>query len=56
MGRFKEFTDDEIYMLRRMAMESSWNIVMKGKHSEEEVKLHNDLLNEIHSERKIYND
>ena len=50
MSRLKDFTDNEVYMLKRMAMESSWNICMKAKYSEEEIKLYEALLNELGNE------
>ena len=47
MNRWSNFTDAELYILKRMAMESSWNICMEKNYSEPERLLHNDLLNEL---------
>ena len=56
MSRLDQFNDNEIYLLKRMAIESSWTIVMSGKYSKEEIKLHNKLLNEFTEEdgRRLY--
>lgn len=51
--RFKEFTNIEVYMLSRQAIESSWNIVMEDRYNKDECKIHNDLMNELIEERKI---
>lgn len=55
-NRFKEFTDDELYMLKRQAIESSFEIVMMDKYEEELVKIHGELLNEIILEIKLRKD
>ena len=52
MGRFKEMTDDEVYILLRQAVESSFNIVMSGRYNKYECKLHKDLMNELIDELK----
>ena len=51
-GRFINFSDDEIYILSRQAIESSANIVLTGRYSKEEQRIHNDLMNELIEERK----
>lgn len=50
MSRFCDFDDNELYMLKRQAIEASYNIVMENKYSAQEIKMHNKLLNEIVSE------
>jgi len=47
MSRFDQFTENEVYILFRQAMESSAEIVMMGNYNQEEIKLHNNLLNEM---------
>ena len=47
MSRFEKFTEDEVYILFRQAMESSAEIVMMGNYNKQEIKIHNDLLNEM---------
>jgi len=51
--RFIDFTDDEVYMLSRQSIESSWNVVMEDRYDKDECKIHNDLMNELLEERKI---
>jgi hypothetical protein len=46
-SRFSAFTDDELYMLKRQAIESSYEIEISGKYSEKEKAMHNAILNEI---------
>jgi len=52
MNKFEHFTDDELYILKRQAIESSWKIVMSGKYNDYEGKIHNQLMNEIINEIK----
>jgi len=52
MNKFEHFTDDELYILKRQAMESSWEICSCGGYSEYNVKLHGKLMNEIIDEIK----
>ena len=52
MSRFDQFTENEVYILFRQAMESSAEIVMMGNYNQEEIKLHNNLLNEMIDELK----
>ena len=52
MSRFDKFTENEVYILFRQAMESSAEIVMMGNYNQEEIKIHNDLLNELIDELK----
>lgn len=51
-NKYALFNDDEIYMLKRQAMESSYNIVMTGRYNEDEIKIHTMLLNELSDEDK----
>ena len=53
MNRFKEFTDDEVYVLSRQAIESSYNIICEKNYNEDEIKIHTDLMNELVDERKL---
>lgn len=46
-NRFNDFTENELYMLKRQAIESSANIVMTSKYTSEEIEIHNRLLSEI---------
>ena len=46
-NKFEHFTDDELYILKRQAIESSCKIVMSGKYNDYEGKIHNQLMNEI---------
>lgn len=52
MSRFKEFTDEEIYILFRAFMESSYEFNMTDKYSKEEADIHTKILNELLEERK----
>lgn len=52
MNKFEHFTDDELYILKRQAIESSWKICGCGAYSEYKVKLHGKLMNEIIEEIK----
>jgi len=47
MSRFSEFTDDEVYMLKRQAIEGSWEIMMGNPYTEDCRAIHNCLLNEL---------
>lgn len=46
-SRFCCFSDDELYMLKRQALESSYNIVMTKKYDKEQIDMHQKLMNEI---------
>lgn len=50
--KFKYFTDDELYILHRMAVESSYEIMHNDLYNDYERKLHNRLLNEMVLELK----
>ena len=52
MNKFEYFTDKELYILKRQAIESSWVIIMSGEYNDYEGKIHNQLLNEIIEEIK----
>lgn len=52
-GRFKDFTDDEVYMLSRQAIEASFEIMMKSRYNEYEAKIHSALMNELADENKL---
>lgn len=51
--RFEHFKIEELYMLKRQAIESSFNIVMEDRYSKFETQIHTDLMNEIIEECKI---
>lgn len=51
MNKFEHFTDDELHILKRQAIEASWEICSSG-YSEYKVKLHGKLMNEIINEIK----
>jgi len=55
MRRFKAFTDNEVYILSRMAMESSFEITCTGNYNKFQAELACDLLNELIKERRIRN-
>ena len=38
-NRFKDFTDEEIYMMQRTFTEAGFNIVMSDKYSKEQVEI-----------------
>jgi len=52
MNKFEHFTDDELYILKRQAIESSWEICGCGAYNEFEIRLHEKLMNEIADEVK----
>lgn len=52
VNKFEHFTDDELYMLKRQALGSSWKIIMTGEYNEFEKKVHNQIINEINDEIK----
>lgn len=52
MRKYELFTDDELYILKRQAIESSSNIVMSGRYTEYSMNIHNSLMNEIIGEIK----
>lgn len=52
VSKFEHFTDDELYMLKRQALGSSWKIIMTGEYNEFEKKVHNQIINEINNEIK----
>ena len=58
MKRFKNFTDKEVYMIQRAFTEASFEIAMTDKYTDDQVKLFNDLYNEIIEEdkKRIYKD
>jgi hypothetical protein len=51
-SKYKGFTDNEIYILSRQAIESSYEITMIGKYPEDEQEIHSQLLKELIDERK----
>ena len=50
MNRWSNFTDSEIYMLKRMTIESSFEIMIYSNYDEQQKKLHADLMNELTKE------
>lgn len=46
-NRFIAFSQEEVYMLKRHAIEASPEIVLSGLYDTEEVKMHEALLNEL---------
>lgn len=51
-NKYENFTDDEIYILSRQAIESSLEIVMSGNYQKAAAEIHNRLLNELIAERR----
>ena len=52
VSKFEHFTDNELYILKRQAIESSWEICACGSYNEFEIRLHEKLMNEIAEEVK----
>lgn len=52
MNKFEHFTDDELYILMRALVESSWEFSMSGNYSKAETTIHTNLLNEVTEEMK----
>jgi len=48
--KYKNFSDDEIYILHRQAIESSYNIV--SRYEDEQRQVHFNLMHELAVERK----
>lgn len=49
-SRFTDFSDNEVYVLFRQAMEGSFGIMMENNYSESFKKLHGELINELSAE------
>lgn len=49
--KYKHFSDDEIYMLSRQTIESSYNIMFNAIYGEQEKVIHSKLMSEIAIER-----
>lgn len=52
MSRWSGFTDDEIYMLKRMAIESSCEIIRGDRYHDDDKQIHTDILNDLIVESK----
>jgi hypothetical protein len=52
MSRWDCFNDDEIYILKRQAIESSYEIVMSGNYDKAWASTHTELMNELSIEWK----
>jgi len=50
MNRFDQFTDGELYILKRQAIESSFTMVMSGKYDKTQAAMHTALMNEVIAE------
>jgi hypothetical protein len=46
-ARFSQLSLDELYVLKRAFLESSYSFFMLGKYEKEEQKIHTALSNEI---------
>lgn len=57
MFKFGQFTNDEVYVLKRMAIESSYEFFMDEtkQYGEKNQRIHNKLLNELVEECKRRN-
>ena len=53
MRRFEEFTDEEVCMLSRHAIESSWSIASGGHYTEAQQQTHTNLMNELLYEKGL---
>ncbi len=51
--KYKGFSDDELYILKRQAIHSSYNIICENKYPTALMNFHCSLLNEIIEEIKI---
>ena len=49
-NKYEHFTDNEIYILSRQAIEGSYDIV--SEYPADEIEVHERLLNELIDERK----
>ena len=49
-SKYKDFSDKELYMLKRHAIESAFHIMMEGEYTKEEQKIHVLLLSEAINE------
>lgn len=49
-NKFNLFTDDELYVLKRQAIESSFEIMMGERYDKDFKKAHGKILNEITNE------
>lgn len=58
MNRLKGFTDEEVYLIKRVFAEASFEIAMTDRYTEEQIKLYDDLYNEIIEEdrERLYKD
>ena len=52
MNKYYWFNDIELYMLKRVFIESSHNIFMVKDYSEKEKKVHTKMINEVIDELK----
>ena len=50
--KFKQFSDIELYILKRALIESAGEIAFSGIYDDTEIKIHNILLNECIDEGK----
>ena len=50
--KYAQFTDDEIYMLSRQAMEASGQIMLYPGYTRIEKDIHKKLMNELIDERR----
>lgn len=48
--RFEQFTDEELYMLKRQAIETSYEITCSDRYNQGEIDCAQNLLNEILNE------
>lgn len=53
MSKFEKFNDDELQMIKRAFIESSYSIVMTGKYNDDEADIHTKLLSEAIEEIKF---
>jgi len=47
---FRYLTDEQLYMLKRQALESSHNINMTDRYDDDEKEMHYELLGKINEE------
>lgn len=53
VDRFKNFTDEEIYMMQRTFTEAGADIILSEKYSDKQKKIYEKLYNEIIEEDKF---
>jgi len=56
MNKFERFDDNELYILKRMCIESSFKFFATDNYNDAQLKIHTDLNEMIHKEIDKRND